>query len=357
MSLVNGNYKQCATLPEQTCPAEAAERMSLRRPGRATLKIYTIKQILCAFTPENSGDYFELMISLGRSAPEILSRSPILLFCLLWITAYSEQTADTLLLWPDGAPHALGVEDKDKPVLLRYPAHGDAAIVLCPGGGYNMLAMDHEGVQIAQWLNGLNINVFILKYRLGSSGYRHPAPLLDAQRAIRCVRANAVGWGIDPGKIGIMGFSAGGHLAASAGTKWDNGNRDLSDPMEHKSCRPDFMILIYPVISFTAPYAHRGSTRSLLGENPDPAALGELSAELHVGPLTPPAFLVHTSQDKAVPSENSAVFYLALRRAGVPAELHIYEEGRHGLGLGPPGMPFSTWPERCRDWLAAMKII
>lgn len=297
------------------------------------------------------------MISLGQSATEILRRNPILLLCLLSTAVCVGQSADTLLLWPYGAPLAVGAEDVDKPVLLRYPGRGDAAVVLCPGGGYNMLAMDHEGVQIAQWLNSLDINVFILKYRLGSSGYRHPAPLLDAQRAIRYVRSNAVGWGIDPGKIGIMGFSAGGHLAASAGTKWDNGNRDLTDPVEHKSCRPDFMILIYPVISFTAPYAHPGSARSLLGENPDPAALGELSAELNVGPLTPPAFLVHTSQDKAVPSENSAVFYLALRKAGVPAEIHIYEEGRHGLGLGPPGMPFSTWPERCRDWFLAMKII
>jgi acetyl esterase/lipase len=280
-----------------------------------------------------------------------------LLIALLCIGRLPAQPADSILLWPERAPGALGQRDLDIPVLLHYPAGGSAAVVVCPGGGYNILAMDHEGHQIARWLNGMGVTAYILKYRLGKSGYRHPAPLLDAQRALRTVRARAEAESIDPGKIGIMGFSAGGHLASTAGTHWDPGDPAAGDPISRMSCRPDFMILIYPVISFTAPFAHKGSARSLLGENPDPELLRLLSNELRVNPQTPPAFLVHTTQDTVVPPDNSAVFYLALRSAGVPGELHIYEEGRHGLGLGPPELPFSSWPERCRDWLRAMKIL
>lgn len=269
-------------------------------------------------------------------------------------------TLPALLLWPGGAPGAVGEEPADKPSLTPYLPPKDkrcgAAVVICPGGGYRGLAVDHEGKQVAEWLNSLGVAGFVLRYRL-CPRYRHPIPLRDAQRAIRTVRARAKEWGIDSDCIGIMGFSAGGHLASTAGTRFDAGDPTATDPVERAGCRPDFLILGYPVITFTESFRHEGSMRSLLGEAPDPKLLESLSNEKQVTPKTPPTFLFHTDADTGVPPENSVVFYLALRRAGVPAEMHIYERGLHGVGLAPKDPVLSTWPQRCADWLRIRGIL
>jgi acetyl esterase/lipase len=261
---------------------------------------------------------------------------------------------EVVVLWPDGAPGAVGNEDADRPTLTLYPAperHGNGTgVVVCPGGGYRALAMDHEGVQIARWLNSIGVAAFVLKYRLGPR-YHHPAPLNDAQRALRYVRLNAERLHIDRDRVGIWGFSAGGHLASTAATHFDRGNQGASEMIDRMSSRPDFAILAYPVISFTTEYTHQGSRRFLLGENPDPQLVELLSNEKQVTADTPPTFLFHTTNDQAVPVENSVLFYLALRKAGVPAELHIYEHGRHGVGLAPTDLVLSSWPRRLADWL------
>lgn len=259
-------------------------------------------------------------------------------------------------LWPGGAPGAVGNEEADRSTLSLYLLAAEKAagtgVVVCPGGGYGTLALDHEGRQIAGWLNSLGVAAFVLKYRLGPR-YHHPAPLQDAQRALRLVRSQAGEFGVAPDRIGIWGFSAGGHLASTAGTHFDAGDPSAPDPIDRVSCRPDFLILAYPVISFTTPYAHAGSRKNLLGENPDPALLESLSNEKQVTPQTPPTFLFHTDEDKGVPAENSVLFYLALRKAGVPAELHIYRRGKHGVGLAQSDPVLSSWAGRLADWLKA----
>ena len=258
------------------------------------------------------------------------------------------------LLWNGAAPLAAGTEDADKPSLTVYPAPEKSAlatgVIVCPGGGYGFLAKDHEGDQIARWLNSLGIQAFVLQYRIAPR-YRYPAPLLDAQRAIRLVRAHASDYRISPSRIGIWGFSAGGHLASTTGTHFDEGNANAADPIDRVSSRPDFMILAYPVISFTTPYTHTGSLHNLLGDNPDPKLVQSLSNETQVTARTPPTFLFHTDQDTGVPPENSVLFYLALRKAGVPAEMHIYERGPHGVGLAPTDAVLATWAARLKDWL------
>jgi|SRR5579883_3127197 len=257
------------------------------------------------------------------------------------------------LLWPQGAPGAMGNEDIDRPTLTPYvvpPGRGvGTAVVVCPGGGYMHLAMDHEGDQVARWLNSLGVSAFVLKYRLGPK-YHHPVELGDAQRAIRTVRWRAAEYRVAPDRIGIMGFSAGGHLASTAGTHFDAGNASAADPIDRVGSRPDFLVLGYPVISF-GPFAHKGSLRALLGDNPDPKLVELLSNELQVTAQTPPTFLFHTTEDKTVPVENSVLFYMALRKAGVPAEMHIYERGPHGVGLAPTDEALSSWPGRLADWL------
>lgn len=257
------------------------------------------------------------------------------------------------LLWPNGAPAAQGSADADQPSISIYLPQGrkaQGAVVVCPGGGYGALAVDHEGRQIAQWLNSLGAAAFVLKYRLGPK-YHHPVQIGDAHRAIRIVRSRAAEFGIAPDKIGIWGFSAGGHLASTAATKFDAGKPGDADPIERASSRPDFAILSYPVISFTTEYAHKGSRRNLLGDNPDPDLVKLMSSELQVSPNTPPTFLFHTNEDTGVPPENSVLFYLALRKAGVPAEMHIYEHGRHGVGLAWSDAVLSSWPARLADWM------
>jgi acetyl esterase/lipase len=267
------------------------------------------------------------------------------------------------LLWPSGAPGAKGDADGDKPKLTIYlppekTATG-AAVVICPGGGYGHLAMDHEGHQIAQWLNSIGVAGFILQYRHRNSGagYGHPAPLQDAQRAIRMVRSRAKEWKVDPNRIGILGFSAGGHLASSAGTHFNKRYNDAKDTVDDVSCRPDFMILIYPVISFTEWCAHTGSRQNLLGKDPNETLVESLSNERQVTPETPPTFLVHANDDTGVPPENSIYFYLALRKAKVSAEMHIYQKGPHGFGLGKNHGAVSSWPARCADWMRGQGLV
>ncbi len=261
---------------------------------------------------------------------------------------------DTMLLYPDTPPDALGHDAHDIPTLTAYWAENPvgSAVVICPGGGYWKLAMDHEGKQIAEWFQREGIHAFVLKYRLGQHGYRHPVMMHDGQRAIRMIRSMAPDHHINPDRVGIMGFSAGGHLAATVSTHFDEGDSTSEDPLQRYSCRPDFCILGYPVISMMPPLVHEGSRNNLLGQNSSFEMQYELSNEEQVKPETPPAFLVHTTGDQAVIPENSIMYYLALRRAGIPAELHIYQEGRHGLGMFPEDNPvFATWEDRLRDWL------
>jgi acetyl esterase/lipase len=262
---------------------------------------------------------------------------------------------EVLLLWPAGAPDAKGDRPEDKPQITVWPAPQDktvgTAIVVCPGGGYGHLAMDHEGRQIAEWLNSLGVTAAVLEYRHRAKGYGHPAPMQDVQRAIRTVRANAEKWSVNPKHVGVLGFSAGGHLASTAATHFDRGNAQSDDPIERQNCRPDFAVLCYPVIALGESYTHTGSQRNLLGENADPQLIASLSNEKQVTSETPPTFLWHTTEDKAVPPENSVQFYLALRRAGVPAELHVFEHGGHGLGLAKDVPAVSLWPKLCEEWL------
>lgn len=259
------------------------------------------------------------------------------------------------LLWPKGAPGARGDKPNDKPTLTAWLPAVDkatgAAIVVCPGGGYGHLAVDHEGKQVGQWLNSIGVAAFVCEYRHHGKGYDHPAPLQDAQRAIRTVRARAAELKIDPKRIGIMGFSAGGHLASTAGTHFDSGNSSADDAIEKESCRPDFLILCYAVIAFDEPFTHRGSQNNLIGKDAAPDLVKSLSNEKQVSAETPPTFLFHTTEDTGVPPENSIAFYQALRKHKIPCELHIYEKGRHGVGLAQNDPVLGTWPARLADWL------
>lgn len=272
-------------------------------------------------------------------------------------TAHGDR--EFFLLWPDGAPGALGTEPQDKPKLTVYRAPAGkangAAVVICPGGGYRSLASDHEGKQVAEWLNSLGVSAFVMQYRLGPR-YHHPVPLQDAQRALRLVRSRAAELGIDPHRLGILGFSAGGHLASTTGTHFDEGQADAASVVDRMSSRPDFMILAYPVISFSA-FVHSGSLQNLLGDVPDPKLVAELSGEQQVTSRTPPTFLFHTSDDATVPVQNSILFYQALRAAQVPAELHVFTKGRHGVGLAPEDPSLSQWPKLCATWLEAQGFL
>jgi acetyl esterase/lipase len=256
-------------------------------------------------------------------------------------------------LWPDRAPLAIGDETPDVPYVTVYLATGEGprpAMVLMPGGGYGDV-VDHEKRPIAEWLVSLGISVLELQYRHGPR-YRHPAPLLDAQRAIRTARAMALEWNIDTQRVGAIGFSAGGHLCASVSNLFDTGDASAVDPVERQSCRPDVSVPVYPVISFTASFAHAGSGRNLLGEDATPERRREMSMETRVSRDTPPTFLFHTTEDKVVPVANTLVYAQALAVAGVPFELHVYEQGGHGVALGGDHKLLSTWPARCAAWLS-----
>jgi len=270
------------------------------------------------------------------------------------------QEPQTILLWPNGAPGALGQEDVDKPALTIYmppnTAGPMAAVIVAPGGGYARLSMNNEGRAPANYLNTLGIAAFVLRYRLGPR-YHHPIEIGDAQRAIRLVRSRAAEWHIAPDRIGMMGFSAGGHLASSAATHFDAGKADAADPIDRAGSRPDFTVLGYPVISFVEPWTHQGSKTNLLGDAPDPALARGLSSETQVTSSTPPAFIYHTNADTTVPVENAIAYFLALRKAGVPAEMHVFKNGPHGTGLAQQDPALAEWPRLLANWLRASGFI
>lgn len=262
-------------------------------------------------------------------------------------------------LWPDGAPGAKGSAPEDIPSVQLYQPRTDrasgAAIIVCPGGGYRALA-PHEGHDVAVWLNSIGVTAVVLKYRLGPK-YQHPVMMQDALRAIRFTRSKAAEWKIDPSRVGIMGFSAGGHLASTVATHFDTGNLNARDPIDRLSSRPDVAILCYPVITMTDPFAHKGSRQNLLGENPSQLLIDLMSNEKQVTEWTPPTFLFHTADDASVPVENSMMFASALRQKKVPHELHVYEHGRHGVGLAPNDPTLGTWPKLLENWLRARRFV
>ena len=266
------------------------------------------------------------------------------------------QEPQTILLWPSGAPGAVGDEDRDKPALTIYMPPNTAgpmtAVIIAPGGSYARLSMNLEGRAPANYLNTLGIAAFVLRYRLGPR-YHHPIELGDAQRAIRLVRARAAEWHIAPDRIGFMGFSAGGHLAASVSTHFDAGRADGADPIDRVGSRPDFAILAYPVITFVEPWTHQGSKTNLLGDEPDAALARSLSNETQVTASTPPTFIYHTNADTVVPVENAVTYFLALRKAGVTAEMHVFRNGAHGSGLGQQDAALVEWPRLLANWLRA----
>jgi acetyl esterase/lipase len=269
----------------------------------------------------------------------------------------------TFQLWEDAAPGAQGTTDDDKPTLTMFPARSGwmeptatTAVIIAPGGSYQRLAANHEGRQVANWFNAQGVTAFVLRYRLGPR-YHHPIEMQDAQRAIRFVRARAQELGVRPDRIGMMGFSAGGHLASTVATHFDGGNPAATDPIDRAGSRPDFVILAYPVISMTAEYSHKGSIAALLGEHADHKLAQQMSTEFQVTRETPPAFLFTTSADTSVPPENSVAFYLALHKAGVPAELHVFEGGPHGVGLALDNPVLGEWSTLLRNWMLARGLL
>jgi acetyl esterase/lipase len=288
---------------------------------------------------------------------------------LLLAVAAADAAPQPFSLWDGKAPHAVGDAETDKPTLTPHLVPKEkatgAAVVVCPGGGYGFLAMDHEGKQVAEFLNGLGVHAFVLKYRITGKDRPGPllaAPLTDAQRAIRTVRAKAADYGVDPKRVGIWGFSAGGHLASTAGTHFDAGLAE-GDAIDKTSSRPDFLILAYPVVTMEPGVTHGGSRKNLLGEKPDEKLIELYSNEKQVTKETPPTFIFHTSADTAVVPENAVRFYLACKKAGVPIEMHIYEKGKHGVGLGRDPKwtggekSVESWPDRLGEWMKARGLL
>jgi acetyl esterase/lipase len=270
------------------------------------------------------------------------------------------QDGAVIRLWQGAAPGALGTDETDIPIITAYLPRtlgpNTPAAIVCPGGSYRNLASNHEGRQVASFLNSLGMAAFVLRYRLGPR-YHHPVELGDAQRAIRTVRAHAAEWKLDPSRIGIVGFSAGGHLAMTTSTLFDVGQESAADPVERASSRPDFAVLGYPVISMVEPWTHRGSRTNLLGDTPDPELAKKLSGEQAVVPRTPPTFIFQTNEDTTVPAENAVYYYLALRKAAVPAEVHIFERGPHGVGLANDDPALSAWSSLLANWLRGRGVI
>ena len=275
---------------------------------------------------------------------------------------HAQSTAGSLpqpvSLWANGAPGALGTSEADKPRLYPFipqTRSTKAAVLIIPGGGYQIVALGHEGIQIARWLNAQGIAAFVLDYRVAP--YKYPVEIDDGMRAMRYVKAHAAQYGIDANSVGVWGFSAGGHLASTIGTHCGAGNADDPDPINRLNCRPGFMILAYPVIGMQAPVTHQGSRDSLLGPNPDPALVQMLSNQFAVNAETPPTFLFATTGDPAVPVENSLDFYRALERAHIPAEIHIFDYSDHGCGLCGTIPTLAQWPLLLRNWLILRKVI
>ena len=313
-------------------------------------------------------------IAVAKEPVNLLTERILLKLCVL-VTAFA-LSANTLIaaqqptmpiqdgqllpLWSGAAPGAMGSTEADIPAITAYlprtMAAGTPAMIVCPGGGYGALAANHEGRQVANYLNSLGMAAFVLRYRLGPK-YHHPVELGDAQRAMRTVRARAAEWRIDTARIGILGFSAGGHLAMTASTLFDAGDAQAPDVIDRAGSRPDFTVLGYPVISMTAAWTHQGSKRNLLGDPADPELARKLSGELAVTKETPPTFIFQTNQDASVPAENSVHYYLALRQAGVPAEMHIFERGVHGVGLANNDPALAPWSALLANWLRARGVI
>jgi acetyl esterase/lipase len=270
------------------------------------------------------------------------------------------QEPQTIPLWQGSAPGAMGSAPEDIPTLTIYMPPSTTgpmtAVIVAPGGGYRALATNKEGRLPAAYFNSLGIAAFVLKYRLGPK-YHHPVELGDMQRAIRTVRSRAAEWHIDPARIGVLGFSAGGHLAATASTHFDQGKASATDPIDRVSSKPDFAILGYPVATLTEAWTHQGSKTNLLGETPDAALVKDLSPETKVTSETPPTFLFHTYADTTVPVENSIHYFLALRKAGVPAEMHIFKDGPHGVGMPMQDAALSEWPKVLTNWLRASNFL
>ncbi len=271
--------------------------------------------------------------------------------------------AQIIPLWPEGVPGGRPdggqervedgrVSNVQVPTMTLYSPESPTctAVIICPGGAYSHLSIVREGEDVAARLNALGVSAFVLKYRLKEFG--HPAPLQDVLRAVRLVRLRASEFGVRPDRIGVLGFSAGGHLAATASTLYDDPEGKTGAPLDETSARPDFLVLVYPVITMEDPPGHAGSRQNLLGDNRDPALLRHLSPNLQVTERTPPTFLVHTAEDATVPLVNSLAFYEALRRAGVPAEMHLYPRGSHGFALDDGLGTTSLWFDRLEDWLA-----
>ncbi len=285
----------------------------------------------------------------------------LLAICRQSLCAQQSEPPKSVLLWADGAPGALGNVPSDQPRLFLFPAPENirrgtrTGILVLPGGGYSRLSVDEEGLPSVKWLNGLGISAFMLTYRVGPR-YHYPIEFCDASRAMRWIRSHAADYSVDPHRIGVWGFSAGGHLASTLGTHFDGGNPVAGDAIERASNRPDFMILTYPVIGPTG-RASEGSFANLLGEHPNPSARDDLTNDRRVTAKTPPTFLVHTNDDQWVTSENSINFYLALRRVGVPAELHIYQHGDHGFGLAQSNPILSSWPGLLANWLRVQGML
>lgn len=275
-------------------------------------------------------------------------------------------TSELISLWPEGkVPLATTATKIDKPQLTLHKADkpNGAAVVICPGGGYGNLAMDHEGTQVAEYFNKLGVHAFVLEYRIAKGERKGPlghAPMLDVNRAIRMVRSKAKDLSIDPKRVGLMGFSAGGHLASTGGTHFDDGLlKDRTDDIDMVGCRPDFLILGYPVITMEPGVTHGGTRMNLLGKEPDAKDVEYFSNEKRVTKETPPTFIFHTDEDTAVLPENAIRFYMALKKAKVPAELHIYEKGQHGVGINPKTKSDGTnaWKDRLTDWLKGRGVL
>jgi len=289
----------------------------------------------------------------------------LLLLLMTAIATLSEAAPPVIIpLWPEGVPGAKAIGDErsesggrlsnvSAPTLTVYTPAVDrpngTAVIIAPGGGYGMLSTEREGVQYANWLSTLGVTSFVLKYRMKEFG--HPAPLQDVLRAVRLVRSRAAEFMINPARVGVMGSSAGGHLAASAGTLFDHADGKTGAALDATSARPDFLILMYPVITMDDPHAHAGSRKNLLGENPSTELLNLASMEKQVTAATPPTLLIHTQEDQSVPVENSILFYQALTRAKVPAEMYLFEHGSHGMGMKAEFGTASDWPARAAEWL------
>ncbi|HTO04932.1 MAG TPA: alpha/beta hydrolase [Opitutus sp.] len=296
--------------------------------------------------------------------------SIFLMLAFLSATSTASVSPAVIQLWPEGVPNAkpgLGdekftdgrISNVSVPTLTVYGPAVDrpngSAVIICPGGGYGLLSNEREGVQYANWLSTLGVTSFVLKNRLAEFG--HPAPLQDVLRAVRVVRSRAAEFKINPDRIGVMGSSAGGHLAASAGTLFAHADGKTGAPLDSVKARPDFLILMYPVITMKDPSAHAGSRENLLGKKPTPELLRLMSVEDQVTSDTPPTLLIHTQEDKAVPIENSIVFFQALTRAGVPAEMYLFERGSHGMGMRDGLGTASNWHKRAEEWLHARGLL